>query len=108
MIARLWKGSARPDRVDAYVAHLRDHTFPQLAAIAGHRGAYLLRRHAAGIVELTVVTLWESVDAIVRFAGPDAEAAVVPPDARALLLTFDDRAIHWEVALDNSDWRGAK
>jgi len=42
--------------------------------------------------------LWESLDAIARFAGADPEVAVVPPEARSLLASYDDRAVHWEVA----------
>jgi len=108
VIARIWKGSTAAERADAYVAHLRDVTFPQLRAIPGHRGAYILKRHLAGSVAFTVITLWESLDAIARFSGGDVEVAVVPPEARALLSTYDERAEHWEVALDNASRPGAK
>ena len=99
MIARTWKGSARPEHADAYVAHLRESTFPQLKTIPGHRGAYVLRRDGASVVEFTVITLWESIDVIRRFSGNDPELAVVPPAAQALLAFYDDRASHWEVPL---------
>jgi heme-degrading monooxygenase HmoA len=108
MIARVWKGAAPSARAAAYVAHLREHIVPGLAAIAGHRGACVLRHDAGAEVEFTVITFWESLDAIRRFAGEDAEAAVVPPEARALLSAFDDRAVHWDVALDNLVAPGAK
>jgi heme-degrading monooxygenase HmoA len=100
MIARTWSGSARPEHADAYVAHLREHTFPQLASIPGHRGASVLRRERPAIVEFIVITLWESLDAIAAFAGPDAELAVVPAAAQALLFSYDSRAAHWDVALE--------
>jgi hypothetical protein len=42
--------------------------------------------------------MWfESLDAVRAFAGPDYEVAVVPPKARALLLTFDSRSAHYDV-----------
>jgi heme-degrading monooxygenase HmoA len=97
MIARMWSGVARLDSIDAYVAHLRDTTFPAIEALEGHRGAYVLRRASAGQVLVTVITLWESIDAIARFSGDDVEAAVVPPEAQALLASWDTRAVHWEV-----------
>ena len=99
MIARTWNGKARPEQADAYVAHLREKTFPQLATIAGHCGACVLRRDRGGMVDFTVITLWESLDAIQRFSGDDPEAAVVPAAAQALLASFDDRAVHWDVPL---------
>jgi len=50
-------------------------------------------------VDFTVITLWESIDAIRRFSGNDPELAVVPPAAQALLASYDDRASHWDVPL---------
>jgi hypothetical protein len=44
-----------------------------------------------------VITLWESMDAIRRFAGEDADRAVVEPEARAVLSEFDDGVRHYEV-----------
>jgi heme-degrading monooxygenase HmoA len=98
MIARIWNGSATVRNAPAYEAHLRDQTLPRLSSIAGHRGAYVLSQESgADLVRFTVITLWESLDAIRRFAGDDAEAAVVPAEAKALLASFDVRASHWNV-----------
>ncbi|MEK6802111.1 MAG: hypothetical protein AABZ34_05520 [Nitrospirota bacterium] len=42
--------------------------------------------------------MWfDSVEAVQRFAGPDYEVAVVPPEARALLARFDQRSAHYTV-----------
>ena len=98
MIARIWTATARTDRIDAYVAHLVENTFPQLASIDGHRGAQVLTRPSNGIVDVTVITFWESVDAIAQFSGADPEVAVVPGGAQALLNSWDLRAVHWDVA----------
>ena len=97
MIARLWSGTARPEKADAYVRHLQEKTFPLLTSFPGHRGAYILRRDAGGRVVFSVITLWDSVDAIAGFAGGDPEIAVVPQEAKALLMSYDTRAVHWEV-----------
>jgi heme-degrading monooxygenase HmoA len=97
VIARTWSGVARPDTVDAYVAHLREKTFPALEALPGHVGAFVLRRAAADRIVVTVITLWASHEAIARFSGDDVEAAVVPAEAQALLVSWDARAVHWDV-----------
>ena len=108
MIARMWSGVAREGSVDAYLAHLRDTTFPALQDLPGHRGGYVLQRVADDRTMVTVITLWDSIDAIARFAGPDVEAAVVPPEAQVLLASWDARAMHWEVAFDNAGLLRAK
>jgi hypothetical protein len=43
------------------------------------------------------VTLWESLASIRAFAGSDAEGAVVPDKARAMMIEYDARATHYEV-----------
>ena len=96
MIARVWHGSTSPADADRYVTHLRQNVFPELSAIAGFRGVQLLRRVREGSVDFVVTTTWESLDAIRRFAGPDTEAAVIAPEAQAILTSYDRRAVHYE------------
>jgi len=108
VIARLWCATAAESNADAYVAHLRSRTMPELARIPGHRGAYVLQRSTPSGVAFTVITLWDSLDAIRQFAGSEPELAVVPAEARVLLASYDDRAVHWEVTLDNAQPGGAK
>ena len=95
MIARLWRGSAgTPAGADAYQQHVTTKVLPALRGIEGHRGARVLRRGE----EFIVVTFWESMDAVRKFAGPDPERAVVEPEARAVLSSFDDFVRHFELA----------
>jgi hypothetical protein len=103
VIARMWSGVARADTIDAYLAHLRAKTFPALDALPGHLGAFVLRRDSADRIGVTVITLWASHDVIARFSGDDVEAAVVPPEAQALLVSWDSRAVHWDV-VDKPAW----
>ena len=96
-ILRMWKGQATPEKAEKYVHHATKNVFPELRAIAGHRGAYLLRRPVKGAVEFVVLTLWDSMDAVRRFAGAKPEKAVVAADAQALLSSFDEVVSHYEV-----------
>lgn len=97
VIVRIWRGQATIENAGAYFRHVTGTVFPSLAEIRGHRGAYLLQRQTAGGIEFLAVTLWESTDAIRAFAGNDAEAAVVEPEARAVLAEYDKFARHYEV-----------
>ena len=47
-----------------------------------------------------MVTRWTSIEAIRGFAGEDLERAVVEPEARALLVSFDERVQHRTIVLD--------
>jgi len=99
MIARVWRGIAVTEKAKNYVEHLQRSVLPELYQIDGFRGAYVLRRDLNNGVEFTVQTLWESMDAIRKFAGEDVEAAVVAPAARPLFREYDSTAIHYEIVL---------
>ncbi len=107
MIARIWRGTTRPGESSPYVSHLTQTVVPELSAIRGFRGLYVLERPQTNGDEFVVLTLWDSVEAIRRFAGVDGEAAVVPPAAQALLASYDARASHYEVVLAGPPERAA-
>lgn len=98
-ILRLWKGRATAAKAGDYVRHASQTVFPEVQSLPGHRGAYLLRRSAGNSVEFTVLTLWDSMDAVRGFAGPDPERAVVEPAARAALSDFEETVTHYEVVV---------
>src|SRR6266849_1382718 len=102
MIARTWRGTATIAKADDYYRHFTSAVAPHLKDIAGHRGAYLLRREADGQVEFLAVTLWDSIETIKKFAGPNPDVAIVEPEGRAALSAFDDFARHYEVAYSNA------
>ena len=97
MIARHWRGLARPEYADEYVAHLRRDTFPQLERIDGFVDASILRREFKRGVEFLVVTRWRSLEAIRAFAGEDSEVAVVPANVQRMMFEYDQRVRHYEV-----------
>ena len=97
MIARHWRGLARAERAADYVRHLRTATFPALARLPGFVDASILSRTLAGGVEFLIVTRWESLDSIARFAGAEPQRAVVPAEVAQMMLEFDAAATHFEV-----------
>jgi heme-degrading monooxygenase HmoA len=99
MIARVWRGIAAPETASDYLQHLQDTVFPELSAIAGYRGATVLRRDSDAGVEFTVQTLWASMEAIRQFAGDQVEVAVVAPSAQPLFRSYDRTVTHYEVVL---------
>lgn len=96
-VARMWKGASTPENAAKYSQHLIEKVFPELRAIEGYRGLCLLRRNSADGVEFVVVTFWDSMEAVRRFAGPEQQRAVVAQEARAVLASFDDFVTHFEV-----------
>ena len=102
MIGRIWHGWTTPENADAYESLLRHEILLgiQDRQIDGFRGIQLLRRSLATEVEFVTMMWFDSIEAIRVFAGEDYEAAVVPPQARALLSRFDERSQHYEIRAD--------
>jgi heme-degrading monooxygenase HmoA len=102
-IVRSWAAHTTAEHLPAYVKHVRTRVLPVLNQIDGYEGARLLQRPTGDAIEVVVLTRWRSLDAIRRFAGDDLEAAVVEEDAAVLLLDFDPRVKHYDVALEDGD-----
>ena len=100
MIARHWRGWTKRHDADTYEALLRNKVLPDLKAIAGYRGGYVLRNDGPEESEFVVVNLFDSLDAVRKFAGPDYVIAVFEPEAKRLLSKFEPTAVHYDVRIN--------
>jgi heme-degrading monooxygenase HmoA len=97
MIARIWQGATAAEDGEAYVEYLRKTGFSEYAATPGNRAVLGLRRVRGGRAEFLLLTLWESEEAIRRFAGPTPEQAVFYPEDERYLVERGETVDHWEV-----------
>ena len=97
MIARIWKGWTKTENADAYEKLLREVVYPELQTINGYHGGYILRHDSTDETEFVAVNLFESLDAVKAFAGPDYDVPVFEPEARRLLSKVEPIARHYVV-----------
>ena len=97
MIARIWRGVTRESDKDTYFDYLQETGLKEYAAFPGNQGVWVLRRVSDGEAEFTLISLWESWDAIKAFAGPDYERAVYYPEDKRFLRHLDPEVKHYEV-----------
>lgn len=100
-ILRHWSARATEAQLPKYLEHFSRSVLPELRRVSGYLGANVSVRHAGSEGEIFVETIWRSLEAIRGFAGADLEAAVVAPEAAALLKDFDRRVRHTQVALSD-------
>jgi heme-degrading monooxygenase HmoA len=111
MIARIWRGHTRASDAESYTKLVERMGLADYRATPGNLGAAILRRVEApqagdarrppspqGTAEFLVLSFWESLDAIRRFAGPDVEKAHYYPEDDAYLLGKEPRVTHYELA----------
>lgn len=101
MLVRYFTATVARANAPKYYTFFRNTLTPELERIPGHRGALVLSNDDGGDpVEITVLTFWEGIDAIRRFAGDAPSRAVVEPEARALLDSFNEIVTQHIVEVD--------
>lgn len=88
-----------PGNGDAYAAYLDRTGVRDCRATAGNKGVWVLRRDLPERTEFLFMSLWESYDAIKRFAGEDVERAYYYPEDRAYLLSLEPNVTHYDVGV---------
>ncbi len=98
MIARIWTGATRAADADAYEEYMREVALPGYAGVAGNRAVLMLRRSRDDDrTEFTMVTVWDTLESITAFAGPDPERAVFYPRDERFLVERELAVRHYEV-----------
>ena len=99
MIARTWHGVTPSSKADAYVEVLKETGIREYEGTPGNRGVFVLRREDGDRTHFLLITFWESMDAIRRFAGPDPERAVYYPEDKEFLLEFEPTVTHYDIVM---------
>ena len=107
MIARIWRGVTPEEKADAYFEYLRATGLAEYESTEGNEGVLVLRRVDDGKAEFVLLSLWESLEAVRRFAGDDYETAVYYPEDDEYLLRRELKVEHYEVLTRGSDRRAA-
>ncbi len=108
MIARTWRGATKAEDAETYLHYLHETGFTQYRATPGNLGVLGLRRVVDGRAEFLLLTLWESEEAIRRFAGDDISRAVFYPEDDRFLVDRDEHVNHFEVVFEDLEpisWR---
>ena len=102
MIARSWRGATTAQDGEAYLQYLHQTGFPEYQKTPGNRGVLALRRIVKDRAEFLLITLWDSREAVRRFAGDDIEKAVFYPEDDRFLVERDNHVTHYEVVFDTA------
>ena len=102
MIARLWRGRTPAAKADEYAVFLQRTGLAGYRATPGNRGVLALRRLEGAEAEFLLISLWESLESIRQFAGPDVEKAFYYPEDDSFLIEKEPRVAHFQVFGEDS------
>ena len=99
MIARIWHGYTTRENSSVYEIMLQAEILTGIKErnIKGFINIQLMIRKMGNEVEFVTVMRFESINAVKEFAGDDYEKAVIYPDAKPLLLRYDETSQHYEI-----------
>ncbi|HEY1250732.1 MAG TPA: antibiotic biosynthesis monooxygenase [Thermoanaerobaculia bacterium] len=97
LIARLWHGRTLTAKADEYEKYLQASGVKQILATDGNHGVEVLRRADGPKTDFIVISYWESLDAVKKFAGPNYDKAVVSPRDKEFLIEVEPGVAHYEV-----------
>jgi heme-degrading monooxygenase HmoA len=97
MIARRWHGRVPADKADEYLKLTREVGLVDYRRTPGNIAAWCLHRRKDGVVQVETFTLWESEEAIRRFAGEDLLIAKYYDFDPDFLLELEPEVLHFEV-----------
>jgi heme-degrading monooxygenase HmoA len=97
MIARIWHGAVPGEKAGDYLEFLERTGLHDYRTTPGNRGVRVLRRFEGEVAHFLLLTFWDSMEAIRRFAGPDPSRARYYPEDEAFLLEKEPSVTHYEV-----------
>jgi hypothetical protein len=97
MIARTWRGATRAADPERYLGYLERTGLREYRETPGNQDVLCLRRAPGDRAEFLILTLWDSLEPVVGFAGADVGKAVFYPEDDRFLVARGERAGHFEV-----------
>ena len=98
---RLWHGRVAIEKADEYEKFMIERAAPDYGSVDGLLKTYFQRRDEERAAHFLLVTIWDSLDAIKKFAGSEPELAKYYPEDDNFLLEKEKYVQMYEIFYDN-------
>jgi heme-degrading monooxygenase HmoA len=96
-IMRLWHGKVAIEKADEYERFMIEKAAPDYGSVDGLLKLYFQRRNENKIAHFLLVTIWDSLESIKKFAGANPELAKYYPEDDNFLLEKETHTHLYEV-----------
>jgi heme-degrading monooxygenase HmoA len=97
-VVRIWRGRVPAGLASSYLRLMGEVAVPDYRSTPGNRAAFTLHRQEGPLIVVMMVTIWDSIDAIAAFAGPDIEQAKYYPFDSEYLVELEPTVQHYTLA----------
>ncbi len=99
-IARIWHGQTPAAKAEEYTAYLQEAGIKKIQSIPGNLGVQMLRKLNKDTADFIVISYWDSIEAVKKFAGEDYEKAYQLPRDSEFLIHPELNVQHYEVVVN--------
>ena len=103
MIVRMWHGMVDASNADKYADFMKQRAAPDYSSVDGLKKLLFLRKVENDVAHFLLVTYWESMESVKKFAGDRPEKAKYYPEDDTFLLEKEETAALYEVFFESSD-----
>jgi len=96
-IMRLWHGEVAIEKADEYERFMIKKAAPDYGSVDGLIKLYFQRRNENAIAHFLLVTIWDSLEAVAKFAGAEPELAKYYPEDDNFLLEKEKHTSMYEI-----------
>ena len=94
---RLWHGEVTIEKADQYEKFMIERAAPDYGSVEGLIKLYFQRKNEEKKAHFLLVTLWDSIDSVKKFAGDNPEIAKYYPEDDEFLLEKEKHVSMYEV-----------
>ncbi len=96
-IMRLWHGEVTIEKADEYEKFMIERAAPDYSSVEGLLKLYFQRKNEEEIAHFLLVTLWDSIESVKKFAGDNPEIAKYYTEDDNFLLEKEKYVSMYEV-----------
>ncbi len=96
-IMRLWHGEVDREKADEYEKLMVEKAVPDYSSVEGLLKLYFQRKDEKSITHFLLVTIWDSMESVKKFAGDNPEIAKYYPEDDKFLLKKEKKTELYEI-----------
>jgi len=97
MIVRMWHGRVDSSKSDEYAEFMKQRAAPDYSSVDGLQKLLFLRKDERDVTHFLLVTYWDSMESVKKFAGEEPEKAKYYPEDDQFLLEKEELSALYEV-----------
>ncbi len=97
MIVRMWHGRVDSSKSDEYAEFMKQRAAPDYRSVDGLQKLLFLRKNEKDVAHFLLVTYWDSMESVKKFAGEQPEKAKYYPEDDQFLLEKEELSALYEI-----------